>query len=187
MNSTPKEEIDGFLNALQLSINPVLTGGHVHKGLFITEFAKDSRQDPNCKFFTKLVNGFWSEDGRHLKFMLKDENHLKTLWTVLMLTRLDMNNMKSLAHSDKNFSWLNPFLTSSKSSGTLILNDIPHAARALFEEVNKKNMTTRELSQLTGISQVSLFRFKQGKDIRLSSFLEIVHALKFDICLKPRK
>lgn len=187
MSTISKKQIDEFLNALQLSTNSVIKGGHVHNQIFITEFASDSRHDPACKLFLKIVDGHWSQDGACLKFQLKDENYLKMLWAMLMLTRLENSNLKSLVQSDKNFLWLESFLSSSKSTESHVLKDIKHSAQAIFNAVKNKNLTTRELSELTGISQVSLFRFKQGNDIRLSNFLQIANSLGLELGLKAKK
>lgn len=178
--------MDEFLNALQLSTDCKIKSGRSENKQIHVSFDQDARDDRHCQFFQNITHGEWSNDGKTLKFSITDDHTLKMFWTLLMMTRLEDENMRGLAKIDRDFAWLNNVLDSKQNPAATVIHDIKRASEFVFSEIQNKKMTLRELSELTGLTQVTLSRFKQGQDVRLSSFLQMTRALGIEIILDSK-
>ena len=58
------------------------------------------------------------------------------------------------------------------------------AALNAKRELNK--LTVTELAELAGVARAALYRFNNGSDIRLSTFLAMADTLGYDIVLAPK-
>ena len=90
---------------------------------------------------------------------------------------MEDQNVQKLAELDSSYI---PFLNKLGLKENLASNieNLKDAAAFIFKLVENRQLTLRELSQRTGLTQVALSNFKSGKsDIRLSSFLKIASAL----------
>lgn len=186
MITITKESTDEFLNALQLSVDCKIKSGRSENKQIYVMFEENAQNDRHCQFFQNLTHGEWSKDGKTLKFSITDTHSLKMLWTLLMMTRLEEENMRGLAKIDKDFAWLNNLLDSKPNAKTTVIHNVKRASEFIFGEIQDKKMTLREFSELTGLTQVTLSRFKQGQDVRLSNFLQMTKALGIEIILNSK-
>lgn len=179
--------IDEFINAMQLCIQSVIEGVQWDSSANTLEVCFDSAaaKDQKLKKIKKLLP---LEKEYELGFVLKlsyfKSDDWKKLTTFLLLTRLEDANIQKLGELDSSYSHFLQKLGFTKALFEEV-DSLERAAEIIFRIVKEKKMTLRELSKMTGLSQVALSNFKSGKsDIRLSSFLKVLSALGLKLKLK---
>lgn len=179
-----KDDLDEFFNALQLSIQtPIDSICDDADGVFEIYFEKHSKSDQKLKDFMKLVGAALGKNKDSIRFNLESDNELLALTDYLYLTRLDRENMKGIATFNKKYcGYLQKIL--GKEASDFEIRNLGQVAEEIFSKVREKNMTLRELSEKTGLTQLSLSRFKAGNDIRLSNFFKITGSLGLKVSIK---
>ena len=194
MNPLYSDRIDALINAIQLCIRSVIhtgkspiegvlwdTSKHTIEICFDT-FVKDDEKLDKIKRLLPLEEEY--ELGFKIKLDFFKSDECKKLTTFLLLTRMDDQNVQKLAEMDSSYA---PFLGKLGLNETIIsnINNLKDAAAFVFKLVENRQLTLRELSQKTGLTEVALSNFKLGKsDMRLSSFFKITSALGLKLKLQ---
>ncbi len=176
--------LDEWINAVQLSIQTPIAGvSWEDQDTLQIQFTNSPKKDSQLDDFTTLVSGQWSPNKHTLTIRQGRQLPFELLTNFFLLTRLQKPLMVKLAEQDPKYlpyldklNLVKPGTLSQRPIGTL-----SEAASYLFACVAQKKMTLRELSEATGLTQVSLSRFKGGQDVKLSNFLKIAHALALSL------
>ncbi len=179
MNS---QEIDELINALQLSIDTKIQQYKAESGTLLISFANKIGKDNRLKDFI-LISGAQVKKDRSITLSLKEISpHLTGF---LMLSRLAPKYVQKITELDTRFEKLAEKITQAeKELNPATILSIEQASQIIEQTIKRKKMTLRELSQKTGLTQVSLSHFKSGKDIRLSNFLKIAEALDLKVTIQ---
>lgn len=191
MTLPSREEIDAFINALQLCVKSKIVEAVFKPGKnsgWLTLELKDiDSNDEKWDIFLTLL-------GRHAQWkkphlMITEPSAILPLTPFLMLTRLDNTNMSALAEQDSQYR---PYvrllnLTPAVSGKGVSIRDITEASRHFFSVVADKEFTLRHLAERTGLTQATLSNFKAGQDIRLSTFFKLADVVGLDVILQPKK
>lgn len=186
LDNISKTNLDYFLNALQLSLNTKIHDVYLEKSNELHfEFNNDPSSDRSFQYFKKLMDAMWNTKKETVIIKNWDQKFSHSLINFLMLSRLKKENMQALAQLDPQYKVfvekiLGKSKTTNQSQATLVKN-IKEASQMAFSQVEKYNMTLRELSQRSGLTQTALGKFKSGKDVRLSSLLKILKALNLKL------
>lgn len=180
MNSVAKyeNEINEFINALQLSIESTIERWiNEDDDLFFSIFfSKVCKNDFGLELFEKLNLGKWNDEHNAYKIQYSDK--LAAITAFLMLSRLNLDNIKKLAETKAEYRDLaNQMGLNELKNIVTTVHSIEQAKKIIFDKINEKGMTIRQLSQKTGLSQTAISNFKAGNDIRLKNLLEILRAL----------
>lgn len=184
MNHTPidRDTVNDFVNALQLSIRNKIIKIELEKAGLVLWFPNPLLDDPNLTYVEKLIPGQWSvpKKPNHNCYFIHDHSLIQdaALINFLRLTRLNEENMKKIAELDPKYR---PFTDKLGLKIASQITDLQSAAQLVFSIVEKQNMTLRQLSEATGLTQVSISNFKAGKDIMLSNFVKMIKALGLSI------
>lgn len=182
MSTHSKEMVNQFFNALQLSIDSTLAedwafgtqGGDIF-------FSKIANPDPRLKLMEKLLPGQWGNVGNQnfdlavyiiLNF---DKLDLPLITNFLMLTRLDKKNIRALGQQDARFLPLCEKL-GFKAVGNS-LESTQEFAAFLRAKMNQQGITIQKLAEQSGLTPLSINKFRKGSDIKLSNLIKIMQAL----------
>lgn len=185
MAKPSEQELKEFANALQLSIDTKISGIlRKDDGIVISFDAEARGKDARLEIFLRVfgTDGVWSEQG---KVFVVSEAHTfswSKLSLFLLLTRMDEENILKLAELDAFAAE-----TAEKfglKTHDVSLDSIAACAKRISEKMKQKGMTIRELSEASGLTQVSISNFRSGKDVRLSSLLKLVKALGMSLRIK---
>lgn len=177
---------DEFINALQLCLSqPIKKYGVIlPSSRMIIDF-EEKPEEERWNYFQTLSQGEWIS---HKKFSLTlpQEDALARLTKFLLLTRLKKENIIQLSKMDTDMGYYGYqlFPSSSKKQGTE-METLSQANQIIFSHVEQQKMTLQTLAHRTGLSMVSISKFKSGKDIRLSNFVKIAKALGLKVKLEP--
>jgi DNA-binding Xre family transcriptional regulator len=176
MNRPTKDELNEFVNALQLSIDTKIVGfRHAPDASLIIEFAEDASKDRNLKKFANMIDGFFQQSSRVLRIPNASAVDWQKLTSFLYVTRLTKSNVETISRMGPRYVFLVEKDAAVQPSFTI--NNIRDAADRLFSIVDERKMTMRTLAEKTGLTQTSLGKFKAGGDIRLSNLIKIANAL----------
>lgn len=182
MNYPTNDEMNAFLNALQLCIASPISGfSHADTASPLIKFVMMVDDDAGLAKFEKLVPGRWERSSYHVEDILKVDISLLT--SFLMLTRLQDAQIVSLAEQDGRYRKYAEALALVPHMEIKFINGVSDLRDAIFVAVGEKKLSLKKLSELTGLTQVSLSNFKAGGDIRLSNLLKITKALGIRISL----
>lgn len=194
-----QEEKDAFLNALQLSINSEiveLNHNTVKKIVRDTQRSHDIvfkiipyEQDPHFEkikvLFDRIPIASKAKSSTQIYALKEVLNFaLGDLTAFLLLTRLDDEQMQALASCDSRYQAVVKGLKLSDHSQVSSIHNVQSLAHFIFKEIENRKLTLRELSQLSGLTQGMLAKFKKGNDLRVSSLLNILDALDLKIIIK---
>lgn len=184
------DRVDALINAMQLCIKSPISGATWDSSKNRVEIGFDSiaADDNNLKKIKKLLP---LEEEYECGFKIKPEyfksDQCQMLTTFLLLTRLDDRNARAMGALDSNYASFLNLMGQVGEMGSVITNS-KEAAAIVFKVVEKRQLTLRELSQKTGLTQVTLSNFKSGKsDLRLATFLRIISALGMKLKLERSK
>lgn len=178
--------VPAFLNALQLSLSsPILAEvqKHPRSPILIFHFAQNINTDKNIQKFLDLLkpNLKWL-DKNTLEWNDASEENLQTLTEILILTRLNDQNLIKLAGMNAKFEpWIKKLNLADPENKNLNLHNF------IFSQMQKKQISQSQIAKNADLSLVSLYKFKKGGDIRLSNFIKILDALNLEIQIKERK
>lgn len=195
MNHRPsKEEIDQFINALQLSIASKISRWKIAEPYLLVDFdlAKDDEKlnlflglmGPDIirdkQFFFKRTDADKpTQETENATLLLSDLT--PTLTQFLLLTRLDRENMEKLAKRDPQYRLLVSKIGRNEpyppESHEIIVGTISDAAPFVFRKAKEAGASLRVLSEKTGLSTMALGKIKKGGDLRLSSLIKLCAAL----------
>ncbi len=180
MKPPHSDRVDEFVNAVQLCISSRVSGVIWDSSKETLSIGFESAEEKDEKL-AKIKRLLPLEEGYELGFKIKldffKSDVCKKLTTFLLLTRLEDRNIQKLAELDAGYA---TFLSKLglKEKRVSHINNLKDAALFIFKFVENRQLTLRELSHKTGLTQAALSNFKSGKsDIRLSSFLKITSAL----------
>lgn len=182
MTQHSQDEINAFFNALQLSINETFLRSHREDTIF---FGKIKPKDPRIKLIEKLLPGQWDSKPILMADILGDAYHihdfnnldLTLLTDFLILTRLNKENIIALIKKDSRFQPFAEKLSLELKNKTSELIAPQDFGVFLTKSLQEKSMTLRELSEKTGLTQLTLSKIKSGTDTKISSILKITKAL----------
>ncbi len=178
MSVPSKEEIDQFINALQLSISSKITN-YFLKEPYLQILFEFSKNDEALEIFNRLIgyiNGSSPTGGKGgINFPL--EKITSELTQFLMLTRLKKQNMFKLAQQDTHYRVFTDQLFQPDDSLNLAIKNSADVAQIIFNKLKKENKTLRSLSEKTGLTPMTLHKLKKGGDIRLSSLIKLCEAV----------
>lgn len=187
------DHIRGFVNALQLCISSQIMswqGPHYRSSdnLFVINFGPWDPDDSNLEKFQKIVPGRWvtSEFKKRIySYFIQnlDQIDLSLLTNFLLLTRLQDDQIVSLASQDARFRPFEEALGLASKEAAKPIVALADIRDVVFKTIGQKNMSLKTVAELTGISQVSLSNFKAGNDIRISTLLKIAKALGVKLTL----
>lgn len=185
MNRPSPEQIDAFVNALQLSILSEFTYEYnIIKNQFrikLLDFENDKKIERLCKFLPE--NMVLVKPKKMMFISDLNDQKMEQVTNFLLLTRLEPNLIEFFAKKkDTAFTFLKNFKAVSESEKTVEVKELADAANYIFAKLAEKNMTLRELSELTGMTQANLHRFKNHQDIKLSTLIKMAKAL--DVVIK---
>ncbi|MBI2335706.1 MAG: helix-turn-helix transcriptional regulator [Deltaproteobacteria bacterium] len=178
--SPSPEEITQFINALQLSIKSQVGRYTIpSSNQMIIHFDSVEEDDQGLLSFQQLFPGQWNKQ-RNSYFI--QDTHLVDWQLVthfLMLSRLQKDNMQKLAELDNKFYSLlkKANLTKTINKQDKTITTLVDAVDIVFSAIAKQKLTLRQVSELTGLTQVSLSNFKAKRDIRFGNLLKILNAL----------
>ena len=176
MNMPTEQELKEFANALQLSIKTKIINVLTEKNSVIIKL--DTQPQPDDLHFhnlTRLFQGSWRNEQKEYIIHNADKVDWPKITLFLLLTRMNEDNILKLVKIDPTVEEIGRQL-GYKCSGANV-DSVKACSRRIFKIMEKKKMTIRELSEKTGLSQVSISNFKAGKDVRLSNLLKIISAL----------
>jgi len=177
-----------FVNSLQLCIQSTISDLKNEGSQIQIYFSRFSNDDNGLRLFEKLQLGSW--DKSHAFYSINIESredvfYLSDLTYFFLLTRLKEKSILQLAKKSERARKIAEQLNLLKSAENSIEpSSVSQAVSALFSILKEKNMTFRELSEKTGLSQMTLHKAKAGGDLRLSNFLKIAEALGFRVKLE---
>lgn len=183
--SLTKEFMNGFINALQLSINDTIGSYWVSEKNCLITFAKNPEKIRNSQLgiFLKLVPGEWISSKSYS--VPSPETYLtEDLKSFLLLTRFQEPLMKKLAETDARYRVFVEKIFGVSHASTWDIASVKECMNIIFEQIQKQKLTLREISERCGLTQVSLSRLKQGQDIRLSNLIRITDAIGMKLTLK---
>ena len=176
--------IEPFLNALQLSIPILIVDSIVEPdtdNILEIHFSENAEQEPHVQTFVKMLqpNISWLNQSS-LEWADATTMNVTNMTELLILTRLNKQNLKKMAELDSKFKpWVNKL--------NLEKHQNKNFSDLLFSQSTKQHMTQTELAKKSNLSLVSLYKFKNGGDIRLSNFLKMLDALNLEMVIKERK
>ncbi len=184
MKQVDPEKLKSFINAAQLCLTVPIASFMANEKNIWLKFNTHPRGDKGFDSFQKLTDGKWDE--KELRLIINNFDGLfgTPIINFLMLSRLKEKNMIALAKIDAQYRPLVKKILGTRQIGLERSIDNPkQAAEILFSHVQKQKMTLRELSEKSGLTQMAISNFKTGKDIRLSSLIQISKALGIRVIL----
>lgn len=182
MDIPSQDEWNAFLNALQLCIaSPIDGSSSAGTTSPLIKILAVVDGDVGLKKFEKLVPGHWERGGYCVEDISKMDISLLT--SFLMLTRLQDTQIMSLAEQDGRYRQYANALKLTSHGGKTGITTISDARDAIFKAIDQKKISLKKISELTGLTSVSLSNFKAGGDIRLSNLLKIAKALGVKLVL----
>lgn len=181
MNIPSGQQRHAFINALQLSINSKLTYRYdINKNEFTVRLrglASDKKIHQLPDFLPDKCR-FISPNSEVIKVSNLNDQEIEELTSFLLLTRLEPNLIEFFANKEGTpFTFLQNYKKVTKQEKIVEVNTIADAANYIFAKLSEKNMTLRELSDLTGMTPASLHNFKNHQDIKLSTLIKMAKAL----------
>ncbi len=186
---TPNEILIAFRNSLQLSLNTEILDGSKISG---TEdnttinllFSEENPKDPKLETFLKILGkSIRKTSPKTFSWQNTNLREVELITELLMLSRLDQNNLNKLAEIDPRFApWVQGKFKTQSTPNIQI-----NPTKIIFDQLEKKQMPQSDFAKKTEISLVSLYKFKNGGDIRLSNFLKMLEALNLEMIIKERK
>jgi len=177
------EDIILLINAIQLCIKSKITGFVRYKDdkILTLSFTQITKDDKNLDNIFKLLRVHWNKQNESYQFDLTAID-ISLLTNFFILSRLKKENMIELAFIDKKYQPLIEQLgLKIKKESVTQINNLDDAINRIFEEIKRKGLTIREVSEKTGLTQASISNFKAGRDIRLSNLIKMIHALGLDL------
>ena len=176
-------DLTEFINALQLSIStqfrtePNLQFLDNSDIIIVIEFKESPSPKEKFERFLKMFGNryTWNSEANTLEIAVDSQKDIEDITKILMLTRLEEASLQKLHQQSSDLAkWLNVFSTDL----TYYSSSIEDSLRKLvFDTAKRNNISVAELARRSGLSYVSLHRFKNGEDIRLSSLVKIFDAL----------
>lgn len=187
MNSPSQEQIHAFINALQLSITSLIKYRYdPEKNEFrikLLNSENDQKIARLCKFFPENIN--LVVPNKSLLVSGFDDQKIEQVTSFLLLTRLEPNLIEFFINKQNSaFPFLKNLEGINETKKNVEVKDIVDAANYIFAKLAEKNMTLRELSELTGMTPASLHNFKNHQDIKLSTLIKMAKALGIMIKLE---
>lgn len=179
---TTLNEMQEFLNALQLSINSEVDNLDLGEPGFTLHFKQITPNDANLELFQKLVPGSWNNT--HNVYAIENSDDISSLTIqFLLLTRLNKKNILKLAELDDKYKTLAQKIYGTSVELSDTVESIESASKIIFDEVQRQKLTIRQLAEKTGLSAMAISNFKAGKDIRLSTLIKICQTLGLKISI----
>lgn len=176
------QELAEFLNALQLSIKTKLVGIRKDGKGIVIAIEKVSADDAKLFNFLKLFEKGWNDSRTEITIQKIHDLSWSKITLFLLLTRMDEENISKLAELDPTAAEISRRLGMEPvKQGIESLSDI---TRVLLKKLEEKKMTMRVLAEKTNLTQVSISRFKSGKDFKVSNLLNIAKALGAKLIIK---
>lgn len=177
-------DLNQFINALQLCIKSEISSFAKNDSeSFTITFDSIAKNDEGLNIFEKLVPGSWQQDAYTMSGTPID---FELLTQFLLLTRLKADNMQKLAELDSRYQpYVDQVFGKKHHPLSEEIQKIDQASLLIFEKVKQKNLTMRQLSELTGLTPMTLNNFKSGKDIRFSNFIKLCKAVGVKIKMGP--
>ena len=183
MTLPSNDELRELENALQLSLSSKILGVHqARDGAIEIGFARNALKDPRLAMFARMVKGEFRESGKTLKITDAAAVDWPKMTSFLLVTRLARQNVKAMERDPQYRAMVTVSRRSSRAATPV--GDVASAANLIFNAVEAKKMTLRTLAEKTGLTQVTLSKFKAGNDIRLSSLLKIAKALDLQLTIE---
>ncbi|OVE82184.1 hypothetical protein BVY03_01445 [bacterium K02(2017)] len=197
-----KEEIEAFLNALQLCIksnvsllskktieaDKTLSQLKTSKNfLFIVETKEN---DLNLSKVISLFKSYKLAPTSTKKtsvMFLSTSNpklNLPDLTAFLLLTRLDDEKMRTLIKKNSRYKAIASQLNIVSTPSSIQIKSIHDASEFIFAEIENQNATLREVSIASNLTLGMLSKFKKGNDVKLSSLLKIIDALELKLTIE---
>lgn len=183
MNMPTEQELAEFANALQLSINTKVVSVACDGNMIKISFSQGpSPDDENLLSFIGIFEGEWSTD--NTVFIIKNAEKINwpRITLFLLLTRMNSKNIAKLTCLDKTSREIAAKLGFGSARRSIDSTDT--CSKLIFEQLEKKKMTIRELADATGLTQMTINNFKAGRDIRVSNLIKIANALGMEIFIK---
>lgn len=194
MNIPSSEQIDAFINALQLSISSKILGNPKYdydpKNNGLSFILDKSEKDTKLETFQKLISDQFllykrNKFGVPIMIINLSDKQISELTSFLLLTRLEPNQIEFFANKkDTSFTFLKNYRKEAKPEKNVEVKTIADAADYIFSKISEKQMTLRELSELTGMTPASLHNLKNHQDIKLSTLIKMAKALGIVIRLE---
>lgn len=179
-----EQELEEFANALQLSIKTKISGVDLENGSLNIKFESAILPDDTNFFrFLKIFEGEWKPGQKNYAIRNADKFNWPQITLFLLLTRMNEENILKLAEIDPSMGEISKKL-GLKTSGTNI-GSVKKCSELVFEKLEDKKMTIRELAERTGLTNVTISNFKAGGDIRLSNLLKIIGAVGLKLRMRP--
>lgn len=185
MNLPTKEEINLFVNAVQLCIKSKIQGvilPKTHPPCLTIHFDKVDEKDDKLQLLNQLLGEHTHLDDNSLLIYHPTSESIALLTQFLQLTRLEKTNMLKIAELDSRYQ---PFIKKlnlrKNNPASQQLDSIEKVIKFIFEEVEKQSLTLRELSEKTGLTQMTINNLKSGRDIRFSNLLKILNVLNLKL------
>lgn len=171
-----------FLSALALSFDVPLDSMSLVDDQWEIVFDQDPSKDERFRLFDRLVGGKLDTLTKVYRFS-SDRFFDEEEWTdFLFVTRLQEDNIKAISGGDRFKKILDRWKNNSPKDA-VFFSSLDEARELIFTEVAKKEMTLRELSEKTGLSQVALSQFKAGGEVKASNLFKILGALGLGVSL----
>lgn len=180
-NAIDPSSILQFSSALQLSIDSILLDLILKDDVYTFKFDRVEKHDHRLKYFQKMVDGEFKKN----TLVVHNKNQdWSLIYNFLILSRLRDEFMKKLASDEPRYNFfLDKIGLEQAQDAATTITSIKEASDVIFAKVKQDKITFRELSQKTGLTQVTLNRFKSGHDTKLSSLLKIAQALDLKISI----
>lgn len=176
MNRPTKDELNEFVNALQLSIDTKIVGfKHASDDSIVIKLATGAIKDVRLRRFVDKLDCKFEQSNRIVRIPDASSIDWQKLISFLYVTRLTKSNVEIISRMGTRYDFLVGKDAAVQSAFTI--DSIRDAADRLFAMVEERKMTLRTLAEKSGLTQTSLSKFKAGGDIRLSSLIKIANAL----------
>lgn len=189
MSEVSTSTIDAFINALQLSINSQISDwkGEKNNNLISIIFGNVEKNDTGLKLFEELKLGSWNKNKTIYKIEQIDAVDINTLINFLLLSRLQYENIVKIAELEAVYRQFAQKMGIEVLKSVIAeVSSIEDAVTKIFSVVEKKNMTLREISEKTGLTQTSISNFKAGNDIKLSNLIKIAKAVGLSLKIESK-
>lgn len=143
------------------------------------------KDDPRLTVLAKLIPGKWRPPAcyRIEEFEFLNPDFLK----FLDLTRLEAEHMLNLVAMAPRFEKLIEPFKGQLQVKKYKIKDLSDTIPIIFGEIQAKNLTLREVSNKSGLTQMALHNYKKGTNIRFDNFLKLASVLDVGVELRTDK
>jgi|GEM_PF-2671832 len=188
-------DMQEFFNALQLGLQSSIADCRQdNTDTWHIDFAQIVPDDAGLDIMQRLVPGSWSRRGKMYTIHVAQVRVPFPLLTqFLLLSRMNPDNMHALLAMDpKKYHAIAQRLDlqpphAHATTALQLITSRDDAARIIFSEMQRQHLTIRAVAESAGVTQLTVSKFKAGGDVMLTTFLQIAHAVGWQVGVQKQR